>query len=360
MSKQLLSSPLGERLKLARAKAGLSLRDLSEKLVNNRVTPQAIGKYERGLMTPGSQVLLELCSVLNVRLAHLMNAENASLGNVEFRAQASTTARERSQVESQIQDWLGRYLELERILELDSSLWNEPFRPERVSCLQDAESLANSLRDKWNLGIEPIQSITEVLEEHGLKIMCTELPLRVSGLTCTVSQGGKTMVPVIVVNSQFSLERRRLTLAHELAHRLICSTTDIKATEKLANRFAAAFLMPSSVVKLRLGSKRHSVAYDEIIHSKRYFRVSAVALLYRLKDLEVISEETFTYKMKTMAKFWRTSEPQPLCDDNEIPRRFHLLCSRAYSEGLIGRAKAAELIQEDQNTVLARLRGPEL
>ena len=28
-------------------------------------------------------------------------------------------------------------------------------------------------------------------------------------------------LPVIVVNNQFSLERRRLTLAHELAHHLI-------------------------------------------------------------------------------------------------------------------------------------------
>ena len=39
----------GERLQLARKKAGLSLRSLADAL-GGQVTPQAIGKYERGEM----------------------------------------------------------------------------------------------------------------------------------------------------------------------------------------------------------------------------------------------------------------------------------------------------------------------
>ena len=42
----------GERLKLARKKAGFSLRSLSEAL-DKEISAQAIGKYERGEMMPG-------------------------------------------------------------------------------------------------------------------------------------------------------------------------------------------------------------------------------------------------------------------------------------------------------------------
>ena len=62
--------------------------------------------------------------------------------------------------------------------------------------------------------------MTELLEEKGLKVLTVPLPARVSGFTCLVKRPGDVPdLPVIVVNNQFSLERRRLTLAHELAHR---------------------------------------------------------------------------------------------------------------------------------------------
>ena len=64
--------------------------------------------------------------------------------------------------------------------------------------------------------------MTELLEEKGLKVLVVDLPDRVSGFTCMVAREyGAPGLPVIVVNRQFSLERRRLTLAHELAHRVI-------------------------------------------------------------------------------------------------------------------------------------------
>ena len=61
----------GERLKLARKKAGFSLRDLS-KALDNRISAQAIGKYERGEMMPSSGILLALAKTLDVSLDYLM------------------------------------------------------------------------------------------------------------------------------------------------------------------------------------------------------------------------------------------------------------------------------------------------
>ena len=45
---------IADRLRVARRKAGLSLRDLSAAM-GERVTAQAIGKYERGESVPSSE-----------------------------------------------------------------------------------------------------------------------------------------------------------------------------------------------------------------------------------------------------------------------------------------------------------------
>ena len=88
--------------------------------------------------------------------------------------------------------------------------------------MAEAEGLANDVRAKWKLGTDPIPNMTELLEEKGLKVLTATLPDRVSGFTCMVKRlDGQPDLPVIVVNDRFPLERRRLTLAHELAHRLI-------------------------------------------------------------------------------------------------------------------------------------------
>ena len=67
-----------DRLKLARKKAGLSLRDLSEAL-GSRVSAQAIGKYERGEMMPSSGTLLALANTLEVSLDYLMGEQVSHL-----------------------------------------------------------------------------------------------------------------------------------------------------------------------------------------------------------------------------------------------------------------------------------------
>ncbi len=71
----------GERLKLARRKAGFSLRKLSEALGGN-VSAQAIGKYERGEMMPSSGILMQLTDVLDVSLKYLMSEQVAELKEI--------------------------------------------------------------------------------------------------------------------------------------------------------------------------------------------------------------------------------------------------------------------------------------
>ena len=63
---------IGQKVKIARAASGLSLRELSEQ-IDGRVTPQAIGKYERNEDMPSSGVLMALARALNVTEDYLLN-----------------------------------------------------------------------------------------------------------------------------------------------------------------------------------------------------------------------------------------------------------------------------------------------
>ena len=56
---------LGARIKQARKAAGLTLRELAERI---GVSAMAISKYENNQMTPRSEVLIRLAQALNVKV----------------------------------------------------------------------------------------------------------------------------------------------------------------------------------------------------------------------------------------------------------------------------------------------------
>lgn len=355
---------IGDRIKLARKKAGYSLRSLAVAM-DAIVTAQAIGKYERNEMTPSSDVLIALCKVLDVNLGFLMDAQGIELTEVDFRKKSNTSAKDRARVETEVIEWVQRYLQVEQILEIDSTQWQKPFpNKEIIQSIEQAEKLADEVRKNWDLGMNPIPNMTELMEEKGLKVLITELPDRVDGLTCMVKSPDHTLkIPVIVVNKEKTLERRRLTLAHELAHQLIeaVKLTE-KDAEKAAQRFAGAFLIPRVHVEKEVGKLRHAFGFQELIELKRIYLVSGAAFLVRLRDLGIISQKIMVYAFQSVARGWRTKEPAPLEGDDERGTkepalRFERLCYRALAENLISVVKASELLLKPIEIVESELTG---
>jgi len=351
---------LGERLKLARKKSGLSLRDLSDRMQGpDRVSAQALGKYERGEMTPGSGVLIALSKALGEPVRYFMSPIGARLLEVDFRKKAATSARDRARVEAAVLDHVERYLAVEEILELDSAQWTAPGNPVELSAMEDAEALAEQVRKRWKLGGDPIPDMTELLEERGIKVLVIALPAEVSGLTCLVARTGNAPpVPVIVVNAAHGIERRRMTLAHELAHRVIDPRSSVDE-EKAAMRFAGAFLMPAAHLQVEVGWRRDSFGYRELVELKHLYRVSAAAVLTRLEQCGIITRSTMVHVFRTTGRGWRKDEPMPIHDDcAELARRFERLCFRALSERRISPAKAAELLGRPYKQIQQQMRGP--
>jgi Zn-dependent peptidase ImmA (M78 family) len=338
---------IGSRLKLAREAAGWSLREL-ESEIDCLVTAQAIGKYERDEMMPSSKVLLKLASALSVTPEYLLSENEIKLEEVDFRRAPVEGAKDGRSMDARVLDEVDRYLALEAAVPGETIIWHRPSASEFIlSCVEDAEHAANRLRMNWRLGIEPIASVTELLEGQGIKVISIPLPTHVSGSKAFARQSHGEPIPMIVVNSQHNGERQRFTLAHELGHLVIdWKGASAKEHEKAADWFAGAFLVCKDMVERVIGRSRTAITLGELIAVKRVFKVSLAALAMRLKQLGIITKSTFGQVWAILTRNgWTVPgavEPEPIVAEH--PSRAKRLALRALAEGAISESKAAELL----------------
>ena len=350
---------IGQRVKIARSAAGLSLRDLESK-IDNLVTAQAISKYERNESMPSSRVLIALADALDVSPEYLISDRDIKLEGIEFRKKKPVTKREETQVEARVLDMLERYLTVEEILALPSVDWDKPREapwPVRADAAE-AEHAANGLRAHWGLGTDPIPNLAELLEERGIKVLSMDVE-NIDGLTARVRRENGATLAVIVVNSKDWGERQRFTMAHELGHMVL--DVDQKVNEeKAAHRFAGAFLMPAESLWMEIGKRRKSMGWGELFDLKRIFGVSVQALTYRCKDLGIFGTTLFRLLFDEFSRQgWRTPPyKEPGAMDGEEPRRFTRLCFRALAERMISDAKAAELLEISVRELNRRMEEP--
>jgi Zn-dependent peptidase ImmA (M78 family) len=311
------------------------------------VTAQAIGKYERDEDMPSSGVLRALASALRVPDEYLLGADDMVLDGVEFRKKEIASKREEAHVEGQALHLLERYLAIEDVLALPSVEWDRPREaPYPITAIADAENAARTMRTHWRLGIDPILNLSELLEEHGIKILSTELS-DIDGLTACVNRKNGAPIPVIVVKGNTWSERKRFSLAHELGHMVMGIREGVDA-EKAANRFAGAFLMPAEAFWREIGKQRTTISLGEFLRLKELFGTSFQAITYRCLSLGIITGAVFKKLFQVFTeRGWRKppyEELGAIPADQEQPRRMERLCFRALAEGLISESKAAEIL----------------
>lgn len=354
----------GQRLRLARKRAGLSMRALADRMAP-KVTAQAISKYEAGAMLPSSAVLVGLGKALGVSLDFLMSSRVEALDGLEFRKHDGASARDRAQAEAIVIDNLERYLAIEDILDMPASVnWIERHLDDSVASELEIDDRADQLREDWRLGMNPIPSLCELLEDKGIKVVVDDLPESINGLACHVLQRGRPVAEAVIVSTRINVERRRFTLAHELAHQIIGSLSNPAINVETAmNRFAGAFLIPRQHLLDQAGSRRHRLTYYEVIRLKHTYGVSAAAMLVRLGQVGVVSPSTVQRTFTTFARSWHRREPDPIQPHHgfaafERPRRFERLVYRALGEELISPVRAATLLDQPRDTVERQITGP--
>ncbi len=331
----------GGRLKSARKMAGLSMEDLVQKS-RSVVTKQAIGKYEKGLMNPSSDVLMELSRVLEVKPDYFFRSPTIKVSDLEFRKKSTLRAREREIIKHKTLDFLERYAEIEEILGARVSFKNPiPRKNRQVRHLSDVERATIILREKWNLGTAPISNLIETLEYKGMRIFEIETSEKFNGISAWSDS-----TPVIAVRAQDELVRKRFTIAHELGHVLLefPDTDNPKTLEKRCHDFAGAFLLPEVVIKAELGEHRDRIALMELQKLKGIYGISIQAIMHRAERLGIISAYTYRkFCIMVNQMGWKKKEPGSY-ERKEKANRFKQLVYHAAAEEVITFSRAAELL----------------
>jgi len=331
---------IGERIQQARKIRGLSLRGVGEKA---DLSAQAISKYERGLDTPGSASLLRLSKALGLPVEFFVRPQRVLSIEPNYRKRSSLPRKQEEALQARILGWLDRVLEIEEIRSLDTS---EPAVPAgfplAVETLEDVEQAALVLRDAWQLGHDPVENLTELLEDKGVRVGLIDAEQCFDACTFRAEVDGKSL-PVIVARRGLSGDRQRFSMAHELGHLMLEPRGDLPA-EGAANRFAAAFLVPAPAALFELGEHRRSLDLYELHLLKHKYGLSMQGWIYRARDLGILDEARAASLFKWFrSQGWHRTEPGDPYPP-EKPSRFERLVMQALVEDLISETRAAEIL----------------
>jgi len=134
------------------------------------VTKQAISKYERGLINPGSDVLIALAAALGVEGGlFFLDPQPYPLRAWSSEKRTKMTRKIEDQIKYQTIDFIQKYLELEGILNNQTPFENPVTRP-LVKTRGDIEAAGQKRSGrKWELGQGPVPHLIELLEDKGFQ-----------------------------------------------------------------------------------------------------------------------------------------------------------------------------------------------
>lgn len=330
-----------ERFKSARLMNGYSLQELADAL-DNKVTRQALHRYEKGEVVPDGEKIGWLSKAMGVSPDYFFRPTQVELGEVEYRKLDKMPQKEAVAIKEKTKEYLSRYLELEEILGLPTEFDNPLADLGLITTYEQVNAAAKQLRDKWDLGLGPIFNIVELLEDKHIKVVKLDVDEDFDGLQTYVNLS----IPVVAYNIKKANkpDRIRFTLLHELAHLLLrFGQIAEKEKESLCHQFAGAMLLPEEIIREELGLHRTKLSPQELGNIKKQYGISMQAIIMRARYCNIINEH-YTKQLFFFFKQmdWRIDEPVEY-QGVEQSNRFEQLLFRALAEEQISMSKAAAL-----------------
>lgn len=323
---------LARRLKEARERAGLTQEEVARHLDLPR---SAVALLETGKRKVSGLELARLAYLYGRSPADFLAPDFTADGvAVLLRALPETTDQEETREALRKGIALAREIaNLEDLLEAERAAVAFPQYPatplrRRWEAVEQGKRLAHQERHRLELGSAPLEDLGDLMENQGVVVLELELPANLSGFTLRLNRS-----VVCGTNITHAAERRRFSLAHEYCHVLadydrpgIVSRREEEdeLREVRANAFAADFLMPEDgirnylfrlnkglpsrpreavlppaeevlFVEGRLPPNASEIGIWHVCLLAGYFRVSRVALVWRLYNLRLVTERVRDY-----------------------------------------------------------------
>ncbi len=330
---------IGENLKRIRLLKNLSLNDVG-KLMNMSTT--AISKYEKGQIIPDSKKLIEFANAYQVKaIEFLKKYQPIQMKFTSFRKRKRLKGKNLDLLKSLIQKEVSNYLEVISINNYNENSIH--LKPYKCNAIEDAENVAIKFREKINYSlIQPLSDLINTLENLGILIIQIQNPDERFNDFDGLSEYVNGIPIIVLLDGIQDGARQRFTIAHELGHLLLNISNDLDE-EKLCNRFASSLLMPKEAVIREFGSYRNNISFYELIAFKYEYKVSIATIIYRLKDLNIISQ--YTYKNLSIylnKNYVKKKEPVLLAPESTY--QFKKMIYKLENSQIISLNKACELL----------------
>jgi Zn-dependent peptidase ImmA (M78 family)/DNA-binding XRE family transcriptional regulator len=303
-----LAKPIPERIKEAREARGFTLESFAVELEKSR---QAVAQFETGQSSPSGETMASIIALTDQPLSFFvsMPPRPGTTGTIFWRSLKRMEQHHRKRIAKRIQ-WASdiatlanEYIELPKVdfpsMDFDHEIADDI----------EIEIAAEFLRDYWGLGSGPILKLADLLESKGVIIVREQVNCRdMDGVSCWIN--GR---PYILLSGEVTGGPRDLfNLAHELGHLFLHAMVEISdknlaGIERQANRFASAFLMPS----VAFSREVFGTSIDFFKNLKRRWGVAIAAMAYRCKDLNIITDNQFSYIFRQMNTL-KIRNPEPL------------------------------------------------
>lgn len=304
----------GERLKNARIYRGLTVAELAEKVGCQR---QTLSMYEIAKSQPTDKAVVErLANALDFPTKFFYEPSSTSVsGTVYFRSLLTTNKKYRNEQIVKMEFLTQVYTLLQDYVEFPQ------YEPIDLPAGCSPENAAYILREAWSLGMDPIDNLISIVEQHGILVTSFETNTDdVDAFSHFVETEDSSTYLIAYSSNKTSAARIHFDIAHELGH--IClhewsedietlSKEEFKKREREANDFAAAFLLPEKT--FRRDAEKEPATLPFFRQLKKKWKVSIAAMIRRAEKLDIISMEEYQFLIRQMQRRGLRKE-EPLDD----------------------------------------------
>mgnify|MGYP000008905262 CR=1 FL=1 len=308
---------------------GYSQTELSSHIVG--LSQSNLSKYEKGIGSLSEEVKQRIIDFLGFPEAFYEQTISNNVENAHYRKKAGVSKKDKEQIERS--NKLIGY-----IIDQMSDSIEFPEFDLKMLALEDGftpASAARFTRKFMGIKLGAVRDICDLLERHGIVIVEQSYDIDgFDGVSFLTDKG----IPVMIINRDFSNDRKRLTIAHELGHIIMhisdrIAIPDYRNNEKNkeleANQFAAEFLMPKEEIE---GSLR-GLKLSSLMPLKQFWLTSMASIVRRAFDLNCIDKKWYTYlNIELSRRGYKKQEPKPDVY-LDYPRNF-FVANRMFHEDL--------------------------
>lgn len=336
---------IGKNLKRVRLLNNLSLKEAGALL---DMTAPAIQKYENGAIIPNSEKLIKFANAYNVKTLDLLKVYQVpEMKFNAFRKKQRLKGQNLELLKEIIQNEIANYLEVVELNKVQSNV----IKLKEYSCnsYEEIESIVEKFRKDYYLSInQPISDLISILENIGILIIqiddSSDKFKDFDGLSEIVNN-----IPIIVLlKYKEDGARQRFTIAHELGHLILKINNKELDEEKACNRFAGALLMPKEAVINEFGKLRGAISFFELKAFKKEYKVSMQAIIFRLRELNIISEHT-NRRINIFFNTYGFRKKEPIEIEPEESKQLIKLVHKLEVNQIITLNKACELLGVTQD-----------